>query len=194
MGVFLLHNPKAVLIHIPKTGGTSIRNGAWEGNYEGPAFGEIPDDWQSYFKFAFVRHPYDRLISAWKMFTKGTMTRPGLSAEIETRPLSLSEFIDIVTDDNIIYDERRSTYEERVRHHTIPQTHLFNCLRLADYVGRYENIDEDFLQISKTIGQTTELPHIHYTERKHWSEYMSDTDKDRCLDFYKEDFKQLEYR
>jgi hypothetical protein len=36
MSNFLLRNPDCVFIHIPKTGGSSIRNGLWLSRYEGP--------------------------------------------------------------------------------------------------------------------------------------------------------------
>ena len=64
MSVFLLNNPDAVFIHIPKTAGRSIRVGAWEGRYEGPVRGEVPAAWRGHFKFAFCRDPVNRLISA----------------------------------------------------------------------------------------------------------------------------------
>ena len=72
MSNFLIHNPGCIFIHIPKTAGTSIRMGFFKEEFEGPAFGEIPAHWPSYFSFAFVRNPYDRVIRAWKMFARGT--------------------------------------------------------------------------------------------------------------------------
>jgi hypothetical protein len=193
MSNFLLHEPEAVLIHIPKTGGTSIRNGVWEKRYEGPVFGVIPGAWQGLYKFAFVRHPCDRLISAWRMFTDGTMTMPGQPFAMETRQLDLAAFIDIVIDDSIIYDERRSTFAERIRHHTIPQTHPFNCLGHADFIGRYENLDADFRHVCKVLGVDAELPRMHFTTRGLWREYMDDADIARCREFYRDDFAQFGY-
>lgn len=38
MSTFLLKNPDCVFIHIPKTGGSSIRKGVWTGAI-GPRFG-----------------------------------------------------------------------------------------------------------------------------------------------------------
>ena len=76
MSNFLLKNPDAVLIHIPKTGGTSIRKGAWGRRVRGPRFGTIPEAWRHHFKFAFVREPLDRFLSAYRMFTEGPRGDP----------------------------------------------------------------------------------------------------------------------
>lgn len=147
MSVFRLLNPECVFIHIPKTAGTSIRKGVWGGAYEGPVHGCLPEAWAGLFKFAFVRHPFDRLLSAWRMFNQN-----------KNRPKSLTEFCDIVTDEKIIYDERRSTESERIRHHTIPQTHSFNLLAHADFVGRFENLYDDWGQLSARLGTSAPLP------------------------------------
>ena len=71
MAIFLIREPRCVFIHIPKTGGASIRHGVFKGNVDGPKQGFIPENWKSLYKFAFVRNPYDRVISAWKMFSEG---------------------------------------------------------------------------------------------------------------------------
>lgn len=192
MSNFLMAEPKCVLIHIPKTAGTSIRRGFFNNNFSKPAFGYIPTEWEPYFKFTFVRNPFDRLISAWKMFTEGTseLDNTGFS------PLSLSQFLDIVENDTIIYDERRRTYEERIRHHTIPQTHDFNCLNFADYIGRYENLEEDFKKICAKIGvEYSPLPKRHVTKRtKDYASYFDKETKARASQIYANDLKQLGYK
>jgi hypothetical protein len=177
-----------LLIHIPKTGGKSIRNGFFKGNYMGPFFGEIPEKYLNCFKFAFVRNPFDRIISAWKMFTMGTDL-----LQYENR-FSLEEFLKIVTDESILYDERRSKLEEKIRHHTIPQTHPFNCLEYADFVGRYETLEEDFFSISRKIGvEISALPNINASSRKHYKEYFSESTKSIVEDYYQEDLERLNY-
>ena len=193
MSNFRLHSPDAVLIHIPKTGGTSIRKGVWAGRYDPPAFGEIPAAWQPLFKFAFVRHPFSRFVSAYKMFTDGTHNEPDWSMPHDARPLTVAAFIDIVLDDEIIFEERRQRFEEKIRHHTIPQTHPFNCLGLADFVGRYENLEQDFASIAARVGVPAQLPHMHRTEHGHWSHCLSQRERDRLWMFYREDFEQLGY-
>ena len=163
MSNFLLRSPDCVLIHIPKTGGTSIRKGAWDKRVKGPRFGSIPEEWQGLFSFAFVRDPLDRFLSAYRMFTQGPAGDPDWSLPRDARSLTHAAFFDIVRDESIIHDERRSSFEEKIRHHAIPQTHPFNCLRQADFVGRFEDIDADFARIAKHVGLNSDLPRLHVT-------------------------------
>lgn len=194
MSNFYFPEYDCVLIHIPKSGGTSIRKGVFGGNYEGPFFGEIPEKYSKCFKFAFVRNPFDRLISAWKMFTEGTDL---LNKTENKKPIkmSLENFLEIVTDESIIYDERRSTFEEKIRHHTIPQTHPFNCLEQADFIGRYENIEKDFALISQAINlQEANLPVMHASKRsRSYKEYFSSYTKKIAENFFELDLKKLRY-
>lgn len=200
MANFLLVDPDCVFIHIHKTGGTSIRHGVWGGvRPVEPAFGMIPAEWMHLFKFAFVRHPLDRFISAWKMFTDGaheSQLSPGRTAHRPgaRRQLSVADFAEIVFDETILYDERRKTFEERIRHHTIPQTHEFNCLRFADFVGRFESIDTDFAVIRERLGLTTVLPKLNYTTHGHCREYLTGDVLARCIAYYERDLVELGYQ
>lgn len=194
MSNFRLINPDCVFIHVPKTGGTSIRKGIWNSHYEGPVFGFIPDSWADLFKFAFVRHPLQRFVSAWRMFTEGPTGDPGWALPKDARPLSVHEFAEIALDDSIIFDERRSTFEERIRHHTIPQTHEFNCLQLADRVARYENFQEEISAICKRVGlNIRQVPHIHKTSPTPWPNILQGATLTRVVDYYMQDFELLGY-
>lgn len=163
MAVFLINEPKCVLIHIPKTGGTSIRNGFFDGNYEGPVQGYVPHEWQSYFAFCFVRNPFDRLVSAWKMFTHGMDNSNWKYPDDGDPKLSFKEFVDIVVDESIPFDGNRETFEEKIRHHTMPQTHPYHCIEHADFVGRFETLFADFKTVCERLGLNGELPHWNQT-------------------------------
>jgi hypothetical protein len=199
MANFLLTSPDCVFIHIHKTGGQSIRYGVWGGvRLVEPAFGIIPEQWMSLFKFAFVRHPLDRFISAWKMYSEGSLDsqnrRSKGTQKLRVREhMSVEDFATIVFDEKTIYDERRKTFEERVRHHTIPQTHPFNCLRFADFVGRFESIDSDFDVIRRRLGITKPLPKLNHTLHAHWSDYLKGNLLDRCIAYYEQDMRELGY-
>jgi hypothetical protein len=194
MSNFRLRDPDCVLIHVPKTGGTSIRKGIWGSNYEGPTFGEIPPSWASLFKFAFIRHPLQRFISAWKMFTEGARGDPQWKLPDDARPLSLDAFMDIVEDETIIYDERRRSFEEKIRHHTIPQTHPFNCLRQADHIARYEDYEQEVRLICQRVGvHLAQVPRMHVTTPVHWSTILQGALLERVRLYYQEDLEALGY-
>lgn len=195
MSNFLFKKYRCVLIHIPKTGGASIRNGFFKGEYEGPALGMIPEEWEPCFKFCFVRNPFDRLVSAWKMFTSGMSNTkwefPG-DAKPET---GLRQFMDIVMDESIPYDsKKRERWDVKIRHHAIPQTHPFNCLHLADFVGRFENLRADFKKICDRLGIEGELPHWNKTDHESYQKYFDAETRSLAEQYFAEDLKVLDYQ
>lgn len=194
MSNFILKNPACVFIHIPKTAGTSIRKGVWKSNYKGPYFGKIPKEYQNLFSFAFVRHPLQRFISAYNMFTEGAKGDPNWKLPNDARALTIDEFLSITIDENIIYDERRKTFEEKIRHHTIPQTHPFNCLEMAEFIGKYENIETDFKIIANKLKINDFLPKMHTTTPTLWKDVLKGKNLKNCIEFYENDFKTLGYK
>jgi len=193
MSLFLLKNPDAVFIHIPKTGGTSIRQGVWQRRYNGP-HAELPKSAEGLFTFAFVRHPLDRFVSCWKMYSAGAENdpRPGDWRGIVRKRMRLEDFVDI-TLDTTVSPEDRSTTSGRIRHHTIPQTHPTNLLHLANFVGRFESIEQDFAVIKSKLSIQAELPHMRKTEHQSYREELPAFVIDQLAVFYADDFEQLNY-
>lgn len=185
MSNFRLFSPECVFVHIPKTGGTSIRRGVWGNKYEGPFFGEFPERWDGLFRFAFVRHPLERMISAWNMVRS-----------TQDDPPSIEAFVDIVMDDEVPFGPTRRTEEERIRHHTLPQTHPFNCLDRVDFIGRHETFAQDFSKVAERLGVSDrKLPHMYAAQRKaRWEDVLKGETLGRCMDYYQEDFELLEYK
>jgi len=188
---FLIEKPKCVFIHIPKTGGSSIRRGFFEGNYKKTAKGKIPFLWRRLYKFAFVRDPYDRFASCYRMFRWGMEKTKWTNMTNED--LTFERFIEIVKDDAVdIW--RRKTYEEKLKHHAIPQTHPDNCLEHADFVGRFENFRDDFKKVCNHLGIEGELPHLNVsTSRQKEPIAYDSTIIEFIQDYYEADFERLGY-
>lgn len=194
MAAFFFPDAKCVLIHIPKNAGASIRRGFFKGKYEGPVQGSVPDEWMQYFRFAFVRNPYDRLISAWKMFTKGMDESVWKYPEDGNPDLTLKQFLDIATDESIPFNlPRRTQFEVKLRHHAIPQTHPFNCVDKANFIGRFESIEKDFKEICDHLGLEGELPHWNKTSHTEYRQYYDETTKKIAAEFYAEDLSRFGY-
>ena len=183
MSNFLLKNPECVFIHIPKTGGSTIRLGIWKERYEGPVFGKMPDEWKDKFKFAFVRHPISRLVSAWSDFTQ----HRGQTHTIE-------EFLDVVMDESVNYIPPTQNMAEKIRHHTIAQTHPFNTLFEADFIGRHENYIEDLKFILDKMHVVPEhIPNWRETKKVDWKDVVKGKTLMRAVEFFEEDFEKLGY-
>ena len=67
--MYIDHNKKIVFIHIPRTGGSTIKDalGLYDKIYKKGLHHlsavDIPDVCKDYFKFAFVRNHWDRFVS-----------------------------------------------------------------------------------------------------------------------------------
>jgi hypothetical protein len=191
---FLIKELDAVLIHIPKTGGTSIRKGVFK-EVIGPEYGNFPSEWSSLFKFAFVREPVERFLSCVAMFRYGTTDEGGVPRRSGNTKLSLEYAIEILSMHELDYGENRQSVEERFLHHALPMTHRFNMLDHANYVGRYENLGRDYLEICQLCGLSTapELPKLHRSRVPISIEELRPSQLERLIEYYGEDYRFTGY-
>ena len=189
MSNFYLNEHDVVFIHIPKTGGLSIRKGFFNTNYQKINRHKLERHFSHCFSFAFKRNPYDRLISAWKMLTRDWQKLP---------QLSLTDFCKIVTNENIKWNSGNTfkNYEVSVRHHTLPQTHRFNCLDLAKFVGEFDNLDKEFEKICSIIKcEYKPLPVINKSQfDKNYLQHLNQETLDIANQYYSKDFELLGYQ
>ena len=134
----------------------------------------MPKRWEDKYAFAIVRNPYDRLISAWKMLTKGTDFIEHQS------DISLHDFVDIAMDESIPCNKERGarSFEVNIRHHTVLQSDPFLCLDAADYIGRFEELQSSIDAIFNTLNKTpVQLPKMNKSKHEHYTVYL-DSDKE----------------
>ena len=195
MPAFLIHQPQCVFIHNPKTGGQALRQLLLGGEHEGPITGRLPEDWTPYFSFAFVRNPFDRLVSAWKMFTQGIEdTGWKVPVDIE-RGMSLSDFLGIVTDESIGFGSGDRSGPIRIRNHTLPQTHPYYAIDQADFVGRFETYHVDVARIFRRIGLSRSPPERrHVTDRGPYRQYFDEKTRTVAESYYAGDLRQFDYQ
>lgn len=157
---------RCIFVHIPKTGGVSVSRALF-GNLAGghatichyqAVFSRREFD--SYFKFSFVRNPWDRLHSAYNFLRSGGMNERDLewSSRVLSRFGSFDEFVRQ-------WITRETVYSY---YHFVPQTD-FLCLPgqdqiAVDFVGRFERIELDFATVCSHIGRSVELPHHNATK------------------------------
>ena len=70
------HEHKCIFIHINKCGGCSVDQfftGSFQGHLKALEYKKsYPNDFNNYFKFTFVRNPWDRVVSAYHHFSSET--------------------------------------------------------------------------------------------------------------------------
>jgi hypothetical protein len=221
------HDKKAIFIHIPKTGGTYIRENlekyygfkfyvikrpdhnkfcnihlynksdkyknfianrehgilkyAKTSNYINRMIYMDSNKWNTYKIFCFVRNPYDRFISGWNYLNK--------KHEINT------SFEDYINQEDKVSDfEYIHTFMSQYNN-MIDENNSFRI----DFLGKFENIENDFKNILLNIG-FNENEIIHDRNKKNNFEHNSYTEiintqnlLDTINKICKEDFEKFHY-
>ena len=189
---FIISEPNIVFIHLPKTGGTSVRDafGALEGRY----FGHLPDEFRGLHKLAVVREPKARFLSAFRMFKFGNRLEGDYYAEPRWPDLSISKALDVLEDPWIGFDRSYRDLSWNLKHHLLPQTHPFNCLFYADTVLRFETLGADFADFCAGRGVSAHLPRLRVSHRRQEREDgWSEAEEARFMRLFGEDYRVLNY-
>jgi hypothetical protein len=193
---------KVLFIHIPKCGGTSVKKSLYPKSRSKYGHGHItykdalkiygPQVVDSMFSFSFVRNPWQRLFSAFTFLADGGMDLfDTIVHGTRLRPYeSFEKFVfEWLSKDNI-YNTRPNII------HLMPQ-HEFICLDgeiAVDFVGRFENFDDDYEKIRKEIGFGTELKHINKTSRgRSYRDVYTPQMVDKVAEVYDQDIELFDY-
>ena len=188
---------KHIFVHIPKTGGLSIKKQANLESYQHKTARDIrqlvgDENYFSSYRFAFARNPYDRFLSAYFYFYQMTDTHMfwthrwdrAVAKEIKRFP----KFRDFALHFNSF------RYKNFV--HFRPQTDFFteddHCI--IDYIGRYENFDASW----KRVCSMLELPpmtlkKMNSSVHAPWESYYDDHLRKLVHYRFADDFEFLGY-
>lgn len=140
-----------------------------------------PKYYQAYFKFAFVRNPWDRLVSCWcnKVLETNYF---GLIPEEREMLSDFSSFVDWVAKLDV----------ETCDKHLRLQCRLID-LNHVDFIGRFENFERDFRAISDRIGmRLVKIPRVNASTSSFMTAYDDDT-KVRVAEIYRRDIMTFGY-
>lgn len=197
MSAILFKQPEAVFIHIPKTGGKTVR-ALWGGQLKATECkGYMPEEWKDIYAFAFVRHPQMRLISAYNMFSKGTKHLE--SGVVVSRRSPILEGISFEDFIHKMFNEDDRDQKGSVTLHTLPMTDPYNLIEHADFIGKQEKFEHDMRMIALDTGVRLDsnFPRVNVSEKDKTSMEVWDdlpaTLKNKVLDYYEEDFTTFNY-
>jgi hypothetical protein len=135
----------------------------------------LKDEFEHFFKFAFVRNPLDWQVSMY-FYMKGVDSHPehkivkdmNFDQYIEWRCLKELNF----QSDYVVEEENKV---------------------IVDFIGKYENLKIDLMKIEKETGWTLDIPHINKSNHKHFLNYYSNESKELIYKYFKKDFEILNY-
>jgi len=140
---------------------------------------QIKQNWDKYYKFAFVRNPYDHFLSIYFYLKKNNVTN--------------LNFNDYCVQQNL---EQYSSMKDW------SFTNLFNRVSdengniIVDFIGKFESFDDDWNKITEKLNlpATALLLNINKTvNRKKYDFYYNKNQKDIVYKLYKKDFNSFGY-
>jgi hypothetical protein len=188
-----------LFIHIPKTGGVSIRKVLEPYSYVGVdgehtpiKAGKFVPYVEKYFSFCFVRNPWDRFVSSYFYLNRGgANTKPDKKAyEMYIKPYKT--FKDVVM--NIDEDKGNLFFCQ----HFVPQMNYIiddHDDVIVDFIGRFEKINEDFAEVCKKIGiPPIELPLLNASSHQPYWEYYDDESQEMIFRKYNREIDYFKYQ
>jgi hypothetical protein len=147
-----------------------------------------PRKFSEYFKFTFVRNPWDRLLSAYMFLKKGGLNEMD-RAWAETHLAPFETFDQFVLE--WVNEENVWSWV-----HFIPQHH-FICdtqgVVKMDFVGRQESIREDFDVVKQRLSIDIELPVLNKTRARSHHGYYTEETREIVSRVYARDIELFDY-
>lgn len=186
---------KAIFIHIPKCAGIAVKRALFEdiatAHTKLSTYGKVfePELFLTYFKFTFVRNPWDRLVSAYHFLQRGGYG----DADKKWFERELSGYKDF--DDFVRNWLKAENIHKHI--HFIPQVEFLqdenNDGVKIDYVGLYENIENDFDYIARRLGLENTLKRENASPHKSYKDYYCGATREIVRAVYLRDIERFGY-
>jgi len=195
---------KVIFVHIQKTAGTSVsevlrseindtRSFLRVHDFAVNAKKELGNQWDDYYKFAFVRNPWDRFVSWYSMITnpKNNSGSNDLWEYVRQNSSNFKEFIKQCTNPPRDHEGIKKLGVNQLDYITDSDGKI-----IVDYVGRFENFEKDFKTVLDRLDiKNVEIPHIrHNSSHGNYREYYDDETRQIIEDRFKKDIEYFGYQ
>ena len=199
---------KFIFVHIPKTGGMSIRAslgkyatvGVWRDITPKNAAKQTnklmtkhakarvlrqyisPEKWNTYFSFAVVRNPWSWLVSGYHYAKKDK--RDWRHAQANRLPFK---------------DYLRWSLESEDKRHTVLRLGQFDFIShrnkvIVKHIGKLETIQMDFNYICNKLRVKARLGHVNKTVHQNYRQYYDDTTRELVANAFQRDIQYFNYK
>lgn len=195
---FMMGRKRVIFLHIPKTAGTSIR----ETLLFYPPFRGInqydqhhttrqilyligKEEWKNSFTFCFVRNPWDRLLSQHRYFVRKKI--------ITEKDTNFNYWANRKINNALKNDPLKL-----LNKHFYPASDWMKDkhgnLMQPNFIGRFENVENDFQEICKELNWTASLKQMNIAPNKtNYKNHYDNNLNDLVHLFFKEDIERFNY-
>jgi hypothetical protein len=191
-------NSKVIYMKCGRTAGTSIHstlNQIDVVEVSKPYFyGNGKNDWvenitdeeikNDYFTFTFVRNPFERLISGWNAYVSSGKVESNFGKFIKHRG----------TGGYWLYKDGSISNDHWFPQNKYVEFSADNNERFINFVGKFENLEEDWKIVSEKIGIQNQIRKNKYrTTKEYYRSYYTEELIEIVSDFYKRDLELFNY-
>lgn len=179
-------NKKSIFFEIPKNASTSIKQLLKKNEFK---LLKEKVNYNNYFKFAFIRNPWDRVMSNWKMFCSSSgrwiksAQLKALFGDRDYNKILFPEFIEIIQTVNNHHWEQQIEYLKDEDDNII----------IMDVLGRFENLFNDFKKIKMKLNLNGTLGKINVTNHKDYQHYYNLKEIELIEKKYEKDIEEFGY-
>jgi hypothetical protein len=201
-------NKKYIFIHNQKTGGSSIerylratvadsKNILTRHAYARDGMDRLgPQAWGGFYTFGFVRNPWSRLVS-WYCMIEGRRNRANrnqLFKYVLKNSTNFEEFLHNCTEPLFEINHRGQVFERSFLRNQIEYFTDESGRLAVSYIGRFENLAADFLQVQHHLGlPPLSLPHLNQTKPKDYRSFYQRSTKALVAKRFEKDIDYFGY-
>lgn len=184
---------KVLFIHIPRTGGSSIKtilrlngfiDGAIHADYK-HIKSVLGKSYLKYYKFAFVRNPFSRMVSSYEWIKRS----------IRKGDRKKRTIVDPGTFENFLFEYKNiyvGKHSSKVNLFKKPQIDFIS--KEMDFIGKYERLQKDFNFVcDHMMIKRIELPIRKETDEVDYKAYYNKITKRFMYNMFKKDFENFNY-
>lgn len=194
---------KFIFVHVPKTGGMSIKKALYQfSSKENQVANKYlihkcsikkhdcalklrdcikPKIWKTYYKFAFVRNPFDWVVSFYHYIKKDKKDPRYMLAN----KLNFKQFMHWFRSAS----PKKYPARKGQKHYLVDRDGSV----LVDFIGRLENFNADFRGVCSKLGINTKIYHVNITKHPHYTTYYDEDTKVCVQAMFAADLAFFEY-